>query len=271
MGLTQPTISNALTRLREVVSDPLFVRKGKGVEPTPRAVTMIGPVRTALQLIQVGVNESESFNPDTSSRHFRLVLLDQLEPILMPPLVRQIQRHHGVTLEMLHIAYEPVVEGLNDGSLDLVLAPHFPEAKVVQQQPIGQADIVIVARQDHPEIDGELTLEQFERLGQMALIPKLRAMTRMDEYLRLKDIKRHITYTSSKFWAFPHMLATTDLIAMLPGDFARETARYFPLQIVPVPFDMPEQQIYMIWKKIGTTIRRINGCVNRLRRLIRTF
>ena len=249
LGLTQPTISNALVRLREAVDDPLFVRKGKGVEPTPRAKSMIGPVRSALQLIQTGVSAGEEFDPTRNARHFRIVLLDQLEPILMPYLVRDIQTHSNVTLEVLPIAYEPMIEGLNDGSLDMVLAPHIPELKEAIQEVVGNASTVMVARQGHPEINGKLTLEQYQRLGHIALIPKLRTMTRVDEYLRQHQIERHIVYTSSKFWSFPHMIATTDLIAQLPGDFAREAAKFYPLQLLPMPFDFPEQQVYMIWKE----------------------
>ena len=249
---TQPTTSNLLAKLRELVNDPLFVRKGKGVVPTAKAMSMIGPVREALQMIRTGVAEGMEFDPERDRRHFRLVMLDQLEPILFPQIVRNIQHSRNVTFEMLHIAYEPVIDGLNDGSLDLVLAPHLPNAKETEQQSIGTADIVIVARKGHPEINGEITLEQYQRLGQIALIPKLRAMTRVDEYLRQAGITRHISYTSSKFWAFPQMIANTDLIGQLPGDFAREAAKYYPLQLCPAPFELPEQQVYMIWKSNRT-------------------
>ncbi len=92
-------------------------------------------------------------------------------------------------------------------------------------------------------------MEMFQSLGQIALIPKLRAMSSLDEVLRHKGIDRHIVYTVSKFWSFPHILATTDLIALLPGDFARCAAQYYPLEIYDAPFELPEQQIYMTWKK----------------------
>jgi DNA-binding transcriptional LysR family regulator len=248
LNQSQPTISNSLSRLRGIVNDPLFVRRSNGVEPTPKAMSMIGPVRDALQIIRTGVSESGAFDPEQDKRHFRLVMLDQLEPVLLPEIVRAIQSKRNVTFEMLHIAYEPVLEGLNDGSLDLVLAPHFPDAKEIEQETIGQANTVVVARKGHPEINGKVTLEQYQRLGHMALIPKLRAMTRIDEFLRHAGITRHIAYTSSKFWAFPQMIANTDLIAQIPGDFAREAAKYYPLQICDLPFEMPNQEVYMIWK-----------------------
>jgi len=253
LGMSQPTLSNSLTRLRDMTSDQLFTRAGKGVEPTPKAINMIGSVRAALQLIQEGLSEGGDFDPMRDSRHFRIVLMDQVEPVLIPEMVRQIQNYKNITFEMLPIAQEPVVESLNDGSIDLALVPHFPEAKEIEQETIGQAKVMMMARKGHPEIDGKITLEQYQRLGHIALIPKLRAMTRMDEYLRHAGIKRHITYTTSKFWSFPYMISNTNLIGQVPGDFAIEAARYFPVQVLPMPFELPEQQMFQIWKSNRTT------------------
>lgn len=165
LGMSQPTISNALGRLRDMIDDPLFVRKGKGVEPTPKAISMIGPLREALQMIRSGVADGVSFDPEIDTRHFRIVLLDQLEAVLIPHLVRSIQNRRNITFEMLQISPDAVIDGLNDGSLDLALSPHIPTAKDMQQEVIGHANVVMVARKGHPEIDGTVTLEQYQRIG----------------------------------------------------------------------------------------------------------
>lgn len=249
LGMSQPTISNALTRLRDTVGDSLFTRAGRGVEPTPKAIQMIGPVREALQMIQTGVSNPGAFDPATTKRHFRMVLLDQLEPILMPPIIRQIQAYDTITLETLHVWKTPVIERLNDGSLDLLLSTYISDLGDFNCTSLGIADVSIVARKEHPAIDGEVTLEQFQTLGHMALVQELRNLTRTDELLRAMEINRHIAYTVTKFWSFPHILTHTDLIAMLPTDFARLAAQYYPLTVYPTPFEMPKQKVYMTWKK----------------------
>ncbi|MEP5732411.1 MAG: LysR family transcriptional regulator [Sulfitobacter sp.] len=249
LNVSQPTISNALTRLRDAIGDPLFVRKGRGVAPTLRATSMIGPVRDALQMIQSGVSEEQSFDPATTARHFRIVVLDMLEPLLMPPVVRAVEKHRAVTLEMLPVLNFPIAEGLSDGSLDLVISTFDPQLEDIECRQVGAARIVVVARKGHPDIQGEVTREHLSNIGHLALVPKLRAMSRVDEALQFAQIKRHIVYTVTKFWSFPHTLATTDLIAMMPGDFAAQAARYYPLELYPTPFEFPEQKIYMIWKK----------------------
>lgn len=249
LGMSQPTISNALTRLRDTVGDPLFTRAGRGIEPTPKAIQMIGPVREALQMIQSGVSDSGSFDPATSKRHFRMVLLDQLEPMLMPPIIRKIQDFKTITLETLHVWKTPVIERLNDGSLDLLLSTYASDLGDFNCTSLGRAEVAMIARRGHPAIDGEVTLEQFRSLGHIALVQELRNLTRTDELLRAMGIDRHIAYTVTKFWSFPYLVAETDLIAMIPAEFARLAAKNYPIEVYPTPFEMPKQKVYMTWKK----------------------
>jgi len=249
MGMSQPTISNSLARLRDTLGDPLFVRSGRGVEPTAKAEQMIGPVREALRMITSGVTGDGEFDPTKTKRTFRMVLLDQLEPTLMPPVIRQIQDHHSVSLEILPVATTPVIEKLNDGTLDLVLSVYVNNLEEYDCEVIGRANVVVIARKNHPRINGSLTLDDFQSLGHISLIPQMRAMSRVDEMLQHLKIERHIAYTVTKFWSFPYIIAQTDLIALFPGDFAKVMARHLPLDLHPVPFELPEQQVYMTWKK----------------------
>lgn len=252
LGVTQPTISNALSRLRDALDDPLFARAGQGVAPTPKAVQMIGPIREALQMIEGGVATGEGFDPKTSKRHFRMVMLDPVEAIIMPPIIQQIQDYSGVTIEALGLAGVATVEGLNDGSLDLVLANFLSDIEDTQCTPLARPHLVIVARKGHPQIDGEFTLRHYQELSHIALVRKMRAMSRLEEALQKLKIKRHVAYSVTKFWSFPNILAHTDLVATLPRVFAQQIAKYYPLEIYPLPFEYPEEQIYMTWKNNRT-------------------
>uniref|UniRef100_A0A1I8AD82 HTH lysR-type domain-containing protein n=1 Tax=Steinernema glaseri TaxID=37863 RepID=A0A1I8AD82_9BILA len=78
VGITQPAVSNALARLRETFNDPLFVRTAQGMVPTPMAQNIIGPVRNALSLLRVSVQESRIFNPLQANKTFRISMTDQI-------------------------------------------------------------------------------------------------------------------------------------------------------------------------------------------------
>lgn len=248
LGMSQPTISNALSRLRDTMDDPLFVRAGRGVQPTPKAVQMIGPIREALQMIEGGVSRGDRFDPTKSKRHFRFVLMDAIEPIIMPHLIRKVQAYKSVTFENLAISMTPMSDGLNDGSLDLVIANFLAESQDTHCEAIAPAHLSIVARKDHPAIAGEFTLDHFQSLGHVALVPRLRALSRMEEGLRTLNITRHVIYSVTKFWSFPHVLTNTDLVSILPTAFARLISRNFPLAVYDLPFSYPEELIYMTWK-----------------------
>lgn len=252
LGMSQPTISNALRRLRDSLDDPLFVRSGRGVHPTPRAMQMIGPVREALQMIESGVAPGDSFDPARSSRHFRLVVLDAMEPIIMPHVIRRIQDHKSISIENLAIVNTPMSDGLNDGSLDLVISGFLTESRDTQCEALAPVHLSMVARSDHPAIDGAFTLDHFQTLGHIALVPRMRALSRLEEALRRLDIQRHVAYSVTKFWSFPHILMTTDLVAALPTAFARVIARNYPLALYDLPFAYPDERIYMTWKTSRT-------------------
>ena len=121
LNQTQPTVSKALGRLRELLDDPLFVREGRGVKPTQKAQQLIGPVQDALQTIRGGVGQQDTFDPATSKRVFKMVMLDHLEALIMPRIIHAIQDHRSVTIESIPISGVSMVDGLNDGSLDMGL------------------------------------------------------------------------------------------------------------------------------------------------------
>src|ERR1700712_4095768 len=120
LSLTQPAVSNALARLREHFDDPLFVREGRGVKPTSRSQQMIEPVREALRLIRRQFDGDRSIDLATYKRVFRIVIVDPLEPILMPPLLREISAHAPlVTIESRPPWNTKVADDIIAGTLDL--------------------------------------------------------------------------------------------------------------------------------------------------------
>lgn len=250
LGMSQPTVSNALARLRVSVGDQLFVRASNGVKPTTKATNMVGPVRESLRLIRSGLGDNQSFDPTSSQRHFRIVILDTLEPIFVPPVLSKIQNSsHSITLDSVPISGANIGDGLNDGSIDLVLAFYPKDVPDINCERIGDADVVLVSRRNHPQIDGSTTMEHLSTLGFIALPKNLRALSIVDEELSRKSITRKIVYGVTKFWSYPHIIANSDLCAILPGDFARTAAEVYPLDIHELPFEVQGQNMYLTWKK----------------------
>ena len=121
LGLSQPAVSNALTRLRKQLDDQLFVREGNGVVPTARAESIIEPVRTALGTIQTGLGPVESFDPLKSKKHFRLIVADPLEPIILPELLKITEQNDQLTYELLPPQSVNIEEALLQNRIDLAI------------------------------------------------------------------------------------------------------------------------------------------------------
>ena len=253
LGVSQPTISNSLARLRDSIDDPLFVREGRGIKPTARAVQLIDSVRQALQLIEGGISRAESFDPATDKRHFRIAMLDLLEPVIMPPLI---QSSGKISFEIIPAADGKMLkQRLNDGSIELVVADYQSHINDAACELLGPVQAVLIARKNHPQIAGEITRETFSTLGHVAMHSDVWNRARMVEVLERLNIHRNVVYTVTRFWAFPNIIATTDLIGMVPAGFAKAVADFYPLQILPLPFAVPDEQMfYMTWKSSNTDV-----------------
>ncbi len=87
LNVTQPAVSNALTRLRKTFDDELFVRSSKGMLPTPFAQELAEPVAYALDALRSALNRKKAFDPLTSDRVFQLAMTDIGEVHFIPRLM----------------------------------------------------------------------------------------------------------------------------------------------------------------------------------------
>lgn len=247
LAMSQPAVSNQLARLRELVDDPLFARGRRGVEPTVKAQTMIGPVREALGLIGRQFGDSAEIDLATYRRTFRISLFELLEPILMPPIINLIaERAPGISIEGIQPRVEFAQDILN-GTLDLICYVYPITSPEISVLPLAPVDFVVIARRNHPRIGNALDVEALSSLGFVGLAPDLRHMTMIDRDLLAHGIKRRFIYGVPRLWSIPPLVADSDLIAFMARPFATYVASKFDLDIYEVPVSFPVQQIYMAW------------------------
>ena len=247
LGMSQPAVSNALARLRELLDDPLFLRGRRGVEPTMKATQIAPTVREALQMINRELAPA-SLDLATYRRHFRIIMPDVFEPIMMPPVLREISRHApSVTIEVLSAFRTDFIREIRDGTIDL--ACHlFPAASPdIVTETICETDLVLIARRGHPRIKGKLDLATFVKLDFIVLVPELREMLTPSSNLLAQGVQRREVYTVNKLWAMPPMIERTDLVGVMPRWFHREIARNFDIVAHPFPVNLPVQHCSMTW------------------------
>src|SRR5689334_23958911 len=122
LGLTQPAVSNALARLRALFEDPLFLRTPGGMDATPFARELAGPVRQALALLESALAHGPGFDPATSTRAFRFYMSDLGQIEFLPPLVeRALQLAPSVRLEAVALEGDDTAVALGAGPFALAV------------------------------------------------------------------------------------------------------------------------------------------------------
>jgi DNA-binding transcriptional LysR family regulator len=136
LGLTQPAVSNALARLRALFGDPLFLRTPGGMDATPFARELAGPVRQALALLESALAHGPGFDPATSARAFRFYMSDLGQIEFLPPLVERVQHEApGVRLEAAGLDVEDIAAALAGISRRIALrVPHFTVVPMVLER-----------------------------------------------------------------------------------------------------------------------------------------
>lgn len=250
LAMSQPAVSNALARLRDLLGDRLFVRSRHGVEPTTKAKGIIGPLREALGLIKHQLDTEHTIDLATYKRQFRILMFDPLEPILMPQVLQRIvDEATGISIESVPPLRMDFRNELLAGTLDLACYIYPLNAPDVITVPVCPVDVVTIARRGHPKIGQTLSLETFRALKHVTLLPELRALTHVEKDIAASSAQRDVAYMVARCWSMPAIVERTDLIASVPRWFAEEMAKNFDIEIYKPPIPIAEQHIYMMWHR----------------------
>jgi DNA-binding transcriptional LysR family regulator len=250
LGLTQPAVSAALTRFRNFVGDPLFIRTNRGMVPTPHAVALSGPLLKALEEIRESLLGYAPFDPDTSDRTLNLLLSDVGEVVFLPRLLQHLQRSAAnirVAVQQLPIADH--ADAFESGAVDLAIG-YFPHLKTqFHQQPLYSDTFACMLRADHPSIVRRLTLRQFTATPHVVVSRQgINGMV-LDKVLGQRGIAIKTGISVPHFVAIPPIVASTDMIAITPSNFASVYVDTGRLRQLPLPFPSPKIEIRQYWHR----------------------
>ncbi|MCK9512560.1 MAG: LysR family transcriptional regulator [Pigmentiphaga sp.] len=155
LGITQPAASQRLVRLRNLLHDPLFTRVSGGMKPTPVADQLAPFVSQAMDLIQRGLAEHQTFDPRQSKRRYRFHMSDMAEARFLPQLLEALPSlAPGIRLECSSYDLGQVADLLHEGHLDFALGS-LPMLEGLEQQPLIQDIYVLVSRRSGEEEEAE--------------------------------------------------------------------------------------------------------------------
>lgn len=255
IGLSQPAVSAALRRLREILDDQLFIRRGNDMIPTPRALELGSSVREALGKIEFAFHKRRHFDPATMQRRFTLLGSDVFSMMMIPALSRRFaDEAPGVSLQLVDNASGTVEKLLQDDAVDIAIDTELDMPDWTSSMQLLRAPYVVVASADHPQIAAAgiapretIPLDLFCELHHAVRSINGTVKCVVDTSLAGIGRKRHVALMLPHTLGVALATARSLHLATVPRQFAELVASNLGLEIYQAPVPLPATDIKMFW------------------------
>ena len=248
LHLTQPAVSHALNRLRDALGDPLFVREGRAVVPTPRARKLARPVRNILRDVDLLLTDLNHFDPTATGHKFTLGMRDVIEPLLLPALQHSIATAAPkIDIASIQTDRRALESELANGHLDVALDMHLAVSDKVLRQRVQFDPLVVVCRREHPRLSRRANLDDY--LGEGHILATVRRTGGGIEDMELSrhGLSRHIQLRCQHYFAALEVVRQNDLVLTMPRGYAEVANRSADFLILPFPLDLPPPEGFVYW------------------------
>jgi DNA-binding transcriptional LysR family regulator len=249
VGLSQPATSAALARLRALFDDPLFVRAGSEMKPTPRALELAPAVHRVVETISTDILQQASFDPAHAERAFTILTPDIGEIAFLPGVLRRLREEApGVRLHTVSMPRKAAAEALETGGAELAVG-FFPDLRKAGffQQGLFKTSYSCISCAQH-KAPARMTLRQFLAARHVVVRPEGREHA-FDRWLEDKGHHRRVMLELSHFMSLLAILPGSDLVATVPDDIATAVGRHIQLRRIGLPFKPPVIEVQQFWHR----------------------
>ncbi|MDQ2822693.1 MAG: LysR family transcriptional regulator [Pseudomonadota bacterium] len=252
VGVSQPAMSAALSRLRNLLGDPLFQRSSTGLIPTVRARDLASPIAAALRQIECAMVSQPAFEPRTTPVTFKLGLQDYPTVVLLPALLAALeQTMPGVSLNVVAFNDRDAAVALLDaGVIDAAIgvAPTHTDARILTR-PLLRDEFVTILASDHPAARRRMNLDTYLGLQHVLVSPEGQLHGLVDQTLAQQGKKRKLALTLPQIFAVPAVVARTNMAATILKRVALQSQSSHRLLLFPPPLTLPEMVFHLIWHR----------------------
>jgi DNA-binding transcriptional LysR family regulator len=268
MGVTQSAMSHALRRLRDLFADPLLVRGRGGMTLTPRAASLVVPLRSGLVTIGRALTQPNRFEARSARRAFCISSPDLFDVLAIPPLLARI-RHEapGVDIAVVPVNERRLPEQLETGEVDVAVMARIEESRA--EGPIVSAPGILrrtlfydrfscFIRRGHPALKAKggrrgatapstISLEAYAGLSHALVSPTGGGPGLVDHLLEDHGLVRRIVLRVPHFYSALAIVAKSDLILTAPAALARLVPDGLAVVTLPPPLRLPRHSVNLIW------------------------
>lgn len=247
LDLTQPAVSLALGRLRKHFDDPLFVRVGGSMTPTPTADQLQDMVANAIALLEATLSYQPHFNPQHDHREFRIAMTDIGQIVVLPAILNTLRDvAPNIQLEVQTITHT-LPEQLQHGEIDIALG-FIPDmdGRFVQES-LFEEGFACLVREGHPRITGTMTPDDYAREDHVIVTTSGTGHLIIERSLKRLGIDRKVGVRIPNFLGLGTVVGNSDMIATLPRRAAAELGKAYGVQVMPPPVSLPSYNVRQHW------------------------
>lgn len=246
LNVTQPGISNALTTLRRHFDDELLVRRGREMECTPFALSILQPLGETLRQLRGIALAKPGFNPSVAERTYRVVAPDYIASVFLSEAPLHIAEiAPNVTISQVPMGEDALAQFAHS-EVDAVI---FPDGKPVMaskpKQPLFREGFVCIARRNNPNVPDRISMEDY--FGLPRVNPPYKEFW-VDSHLKRPEGMTIRPAVSLRFSAIPLFVSRSDYIALIPERLLGQYERLVPVRRVALEQALPQVQFVMQWQ-----------------------
>lgn len=246
LHVTQSAVSNALSRLRRELGDPLVVRHARGLSPTPRALALEPELQRVMAGVSAILAEPKRFDPSTTTREFSVACADYYGVVLCPPLIAALRASAPhATLRLV-----PLEKLANDGlatniDVHVGMPPRVPSG--CKSSALFLDRFVCLTRASGKRTAERMSKQEFLAASHLRVQVLDTTRDAIDEALAKKGLTRNVVLTVPHFSLVPLVVARTGCVATISRRLAETYARVLPLALREPPLSLPARSAQMVW------------------------
>ncbi|WP_213271148.1 LysR family transcriptional regulator [Hyphomonas sp.] len=246
LHITQPAVSNALSRLRAHFEDPLFVRDGRGVKPTAMTEALMPAVREALDKLRNGLEPRSVFEPSRSTRVFNISSRDASAHILAPPIARHLEADApGIRIAWSQLQRSAIAGELASGRLDLAIDVQDLRGADLERALLTSTPYVCVLAKDHPWGSEPLTPERFFALRHITVSSRREGRSLIEEMARAQGQRITPVHRLPHYMPALEVVRCTQFSLVAPSPIAEGSG----LAVQSLPFEFPAPGSMLYWHR----------------------
>lgn len=248
LHLSQPAVSHALGRLRELLNDPLFERRGHEMIPTPLARSLADSIASSLGNLEQMLQRVGHFEPGTAQRCFTIAARESHELTFLPALMSRIgDEASHIHIASVRIDRRDLEEELQSGEIDLAIDVALPLSNDVRRERVGAEPLVVLAGAEHPVVQGKLDIEAYTSLSHILITGRRRGGGYEDGALARLGMSRHIKMRCQHHAAASQVVSRSELLATMTRSQAVLVNRATDNQLLPFPIEVPPLESFLYW------------------------